>query len=271
MNILPVWRDGSDGCVYRLSSTCLKIKKMIGGTGQFIFINSAPKSGSTYLRNILLELTGFDRVHLVSGYKDNEQDLYFPRVVDTISKNKVVHQHTKATERNVAILSGLSTRPIVHLRNIYDCIVSLRDHFNSSKNPKMFIVHIGRDYETLNENEKLDFLVNFAAPWYINFYVSWYEEERRGELDILWTTYEELVENTNKLTKSIIEWYGLEMHDSDIGSAIRAVSEKRNRNRNRYNKGVRGRGEYMLSETQKDRISSMAKYYPKVDFGKLGL
>jgi hypothetical protein len=63
---------------------------------------------------------------MVSAYKDNEQDLYLPRVIDTVGKNIVIHQHTKGTERNIAILSGLLVRPVIHLRNIYDCIVSLR-------------------------------------------------------------------------------------------------------------------------------------------------
>lgn len=269
MNILPEWRDDSDGCVYKLSGTCLRIKKMIGVTGQFIFVNSAPKSGSSYLRNILLELTGYDRVHLVSGYKDNEQDLYLPRVIDAIGKNVVVHQHTKATERNIAILSGLSARPIIHLRNLYDCIVSLRDHFDSAEYPRMSVVHMGRDYKMLNEKQNLDFLVDLATPWYINFYVSWYEAERRGEVDILWTTYEELLESTNQLIERIIKWYGLEKYTPDIDSAIRVVSEKGRRNR--YNKGVKGRGELMLSDSQKERIRNMTTYYPNVDFEKLGL
>lgn len=269
MIILPEWRDGTDGCVYRLSRTCLKIKKIFGGKGQFIFVNTVPKSGSTYLRNILLELTGYHRAHMVSEYKDNEQDLYLPRVIDTFGKNIVVHQHTKATERNIAILRGISARPIVHLRNIYDCIVSLRDFFDSSERPRMFLAQIDRNYKTLDEEQKLNMLVDFAAPWYINFYVSWYEAERRGEVDMLWTTYEELVEDTHQLTERILKWYGLEKRISYIDSAIGVVSEKKSRNR--YNKGVKGRGEYMLSDSQKERIRNMAKYYPKVDFGKLGL
>jgi len=269
VNILPEWRDGTDGCVNRLSVTCLKIKNILGGNGQFIFVNTVPKSGSTFLRNSLLELTGYQRAHMVSAYKDNEQDLYLPRVIDTIGKNIVVHQHTKGTERNVAILSGLSVRPVIHLRNIYDCIVSLRDHFDSSDHPRMFFAHIDRNYKTLDEKQKLDLLVDFATPWYISFYVSWYEAERRGEVDLLWTTYEELIENKKLLIERILKWYGLERCIPHIDSAISVVSKKRSRNR--YNKGVKGRGEYMLSDSQKDRIRSMANYYPKVNFGRLGL
>jgi hypothetical protein len=206
---------------------------------------------------------------MVSGYKDNEQDIYLPRVIDAIGKNIVMHQHTKATERNIAILSGLSVRPVIHLRNIYDCIVSLRDFFDSLECPRMFFAHIESNYKSLDEKQKLNMLVDFAAPWYINFYVSWCEAERRGDVEMLWTTYEELIENTNQLVERILKWYRLERYIPHIESAIRVVGEKRSRNR--YNKGVKGRGEHMLSDSQKERIRNMTTYYPKVDFGRLGL
>jgi hypothetical protein len=86
-------------------------------------------------------------------------------------------------------------------------------------------------------------------------------QKEGGEVDLLWTTYEELIENKKLLIERILKWYGLERCIPHIDSAISVVSKKRSGNR--YNNGVKGRGEYMLSDSQKERIRSMANYYPR--------
>ena len=66
MNILPEWRDGTGGCMNRLSVTCLRIKNILGGNGQYVFVNSVPKSGLTILRNSLLELTWYRLIKITN-------------------------------------------------------------------------------------------------------------------------------------------------------------------------------------------------------------
>ena len=40
---------------------------------------------------------------------------------------------------------------------------------------------------------------------------------------------------------------------------------------NRFNKGIAGRGKVGLSDAQKDKIRSLATYFPSADFSLLGL
>ena len=78
----------------------------------------------------MANLTGYAHSYLAFAYKNVEQELYLPRIVDNYGKGVVVHQHFKANEPNLDLLMEFSIQPIVLVRNVFDVLVSLRDHLN---------------------------------------------------------------------------------------------------------------------------------------------
>ena len=233
-----------------------------------IFIACFPKSGSTFLYKTLHAVTGFDVESMTFRRKRNEQDMYLPTAADAARKNSVTQQHVRATQPNLEMLNEFNIRPVVLTRNIYDIVISLRDHFykQGQNSPMLFVDD--RFYE-LAESDQYDMIIDLALPWYFNFYVSWFEAQRTKAIDLLWTSYEEVMTDKAAAIKRILSFYSLPANESKIERILAEAEEKRKASR--FNKGVSGRGAALLSDVQRMRVRQMTRFYPWVDFSLMGL
>ena len=239
----------------------LRLKRLFGRRGHTIFISALPKSGSTFLVNVLAEVTGYQSFFL--GYHQlNEQDLYLPNLIDAWSLNVISHQHTRASAPNLALMRQFAIRPVILTRDIYDATVSLTDHLER-ESPQTPLLNVPDDFMTRGRAERLDMVIDLALPWYIRFVADW----RLAEQDCLWLRYEELTTDGVGVVRRILAHHGL---DREAGAIERALIQARG-DRSRFNKGIAGRGAEELSDSQKARIVALTRYYPAVDFSALGL
>jgi len=237
--------------------------------GRYVFIASMPKSGSTFLASALEELLGYRRAWLADGYECNDQNLYFPKLIDTFLLNTVTHQHVRATEPNLELLRQFSIRPVVLVRNIFDVVVSIHDHMfiEDYAFPSFFC---DEHYRDLPLPDRLDQIVELAIPWYFNFYVGWWTAIERKAIDALWLSYEDVSADWSAGLLKITEFYRIPKSVEEGERALDLTKQKCYRV-TRLNKGVMGRGEAALSGEQKENIRRMARFYPWVDFHRIGL
>ena len=94
-----------------------------------IFVACFPKSGSTYVTTLLSELTGFPIVPAVQFFGQNEQDLFEPALQPFRGRSTVTQQHVKGTNNNLRLMKEYGIRPVVLVRDIFDVLLSLHDHF----------------------------------------------------------------------------------------------------------------------------------------------
>lgn len=234
--------------------------------GRHIFIACVPKSGSTFLKNVLLKITGYRDAFVAYTPAQFEQDLYLPAVVNTAQGDTVTQQHARASDANIQLMQAFEIKPVVLVRNIFDAVVSLLDFYDGGASSNTFF---RADYPALSDETRIDLLIDNLVPWYFQFVASWSLVEKRAQLDIFWLTYEELIKNKAASVTKVLRFYGLGAPHRGIEQMIREVeSEKR---RTRFNKGVTGRGAAKLSESQTDRIRSYARYFPTTDFSMIGL
>jgi hypothetical protein len=66
----------------------------------------------------------------------------------------------------------------------------------------------------------------------------------------------------------LLKFYGLSADRAAIEHVV--ITTEGDTRRNRFNKGVAGRGE-LLSANQKTRISALTRHYPSADFRCVGL
>ncbi len=268
LNIFPDKRSRTDGWIDKILKACYLIRKTVLPDCKVIFLSPFPKSGSTYLSKLLESATGFERTHWVPGYKRNEQDLYLPRVIDSIGRNAIIYQHAKANERNLGILKSVDASVIVHTRNIYDCMVSLRDYYEAlGVADRMPFMPVVEHYGDLTEEQKLDLCVDMATPWYIHHYVSWSVADRNKEVRILWTSYESLVTCPKSFLERILEFCEMDVYVKQVEDALDEIDEKKSR----FNKGIVGRGVDSLTDFQKEKMRNMTRYFPDIDFSTIGL
>lgn len=226
-----------------------------------ILLACMPKSGSTFLSNAIGRLPGFRKTSLASHYGRTEQDLDLRRVIRKSRYDHICQHHVQYNEKTAEITRDFGISPVVLVRDLYDCTVSLRDHLRreSVENSMFFATDYHND---LSDDELETLIVHMAIPWYINFYVSWHECP-----SALWVTYQELTEDGSGVIERILRHVGRE---EILRSQIEDALEKREANADRVNIARAGRGE-SLSEENKMLIRQYCSFYPHIDFSRVGI
>tara|TARA_B100000686_G_C16690949_1_gene917561 strand:+ start:307 stop:1143 length:837 start_codon:yes stop_codon:yes gene_type:complete len=243
----------------------LRAKRLFTKRKNCLFITCFPKSGSTFLVSALAECSGYTRQFL--GFDQlNEQDLYLPNLIDSYNMNIVCHQHTRATLPNLKLIKEFGIRPVVLVRNIFDCLISLRDHLEreSSQTP---VFSATDKFFSKSQTDQLDELIDIALPWYVNFVMSWKSAQSEG-VNPLWLTYEDMMVDKPGTVRKILEFYDFDHMGSDIDAAVSDVNARTN---TRFNRGVIGRGRLLLSAEQQRRVMDRFQHYSDVDFSMIGI
>ena len=243
------------------------IKRAFFKQQPFIYITSFPKGGSTYLRKLLLKLTEYKYCSLTYKSNDNEREAYLPKIIDNYNHKVLTQQHSRATSPIIEIFNGFEIKPIILTRNIFDVVISLRDHLYN-EGPSIPMCYLNKKFYEFEETVQYDLIIDLAVPWYFNFYVSWYDATiANKKVEGIWVTYEELISNKEGILNKILKFYDIEKSKNEITQAIEDVKKASTR----LNKGVVGRGENKLTDAQKEKIKSYKQFYPWVDFTRMGI
>ncbi|MDG4598226.1 MAG: tetratricopeptide repeat protein [Candidatus Contendobacter sp.] len=234
--------------------------------GRHLFIACAPKSGSTFLKNVLVKLTQFKDLFCTYAALQNEHELDLPQLAKFGRVNKVTQQHCRATEANIQLMQAFGIRPVILVRNIFDTVMSLLDFYKGGFTFSTFFDRA--DFDRFSDEERIDLLIEYAVPWYFQFVVSWQRAEREGRLSLCWLNYETMISDKPGTVERLLTFYGIAAPRQAIETIISA-SEADPRG-NRFNQGIAGRGQSGLSAAQRERIIGLARFFPKADFGCLG-
>lgn len=219
-----------------------------GLAGRGVFVACMPKSGSTLLCRLLAARLQADLGCATFARQDNEQDLDLPRLV-RLPWRWVSHQHCRATQPTLQILADYGIRPIVHVRNIFDALVSLRDHI---LNESRFVPtgYVPADFADWQDEQQFDLLITLHLPWYLDFYASWLDAA--GQVEFEFTTYRELIEEREALLERLADIYGLGPVPASAPLSSSSLGHTR------LNVGRSGRGRTHLTREQRERVREMA-------------
>jgi sulfotransferase family protein len=234
--------------------------------GGHIFIACVPKTASTFLKNLLVNITGYRDLFTVYAAGQSEHEIYLPTLRDSAHLDTVTQQHCRASDANIHLMQGFGIRPVVLVRNIFDSVMSLLDFYNKGA---FRTSYFRADWPRLDEETKLDLVIENVIPWYFQFVASWDLAEKQKRLEMYWLTYEELVADKASSVLKVLGFYGLGASRRGMEKRIREIES--DELKNRFNKGVSGRGKSGLSERQKEQIRRLTRYYPSTDFARIGL
>lgn len=220
------------------------------------------RSGSTYMRKALSEITGFRGRNACEAYDDNEQELCAYKL-RRLRQRSVIQQHFRATKYNVGLLKQYGIRPIVNYRNIFDCIVSLHDYYRN-KDFRGANGHIHPEYWNLGFDERIDLLIKIQLPWYFNFFMSWRDAAK--EIETFTMTYERFFADRIGALRQMLDFYGLSAPASRIEEALERLKTADTL----LNKGRSGRGEEMLKDRHKAAVYEMAQSW-RIDLDEMSL
>lgn len=233
--------------------------------GNHLFVACFPKSGSTFLKNLLVAVTGFPEQQLTYSHGKNDTGLYLPALLECATADTVTQLHVRASDSNINQMQGFAIRPVVLVRNIFDVLLSYKEHHDRFARQMSFYDR----YNELTEEQRLDLIVDDRAAWYLGFFAGWQRALRDARLEGLWLTYEDLMHDKVGEVERILQFYGLSRPRPAIVDAIERVSG--NKVANRFNKGVSGRGASCFTDRHRAQIQRIAAYHPDIDFSAIGL
>jgi hypothetical protein len=234
--------------------------------GRHLFIACVPKSASTFLKNLLVNITGYRDLFTVYAAGQSEHEIYLPTLLESAHLDTVTQQHCRASDANVHLMQAFAIRPVVLVRNIFDSVMSLLDFYNKGA---FHSSYFRADWQALDEEMKIDLLIENVIPWYFQFIASWDLAEKQKRLELHWLSYEDLVKDKPASVLKVLKFYGLGASRRGLEERIAEIeSEGR---KIRFNKGVTGRGESRLCDRQKNQIRRLVTYYPSTDFTRIGL
>ena len=201
------------------------------------FIASLPKSGSTWLENIIAELTKSTLIMPVEPSHweraNGRSDDFIPKI-DFIKKlpNKrwVVKLHSKCSIELVRILKNNNLRPIILYRDISQIIES---HYFYVKNTKFHF-----DYKfTINQNENES--IEFLRKKYEQDYKDWLEQWQKNPEAII-ISYNDLLKNPIKTISHIAKELKLDYTKSLIEDVINNNTLQKMKKRSAHKAFFRG-------------------------------
>lgn len=247
---------------------CMSLSQRFRRRGQTLFIACAPKSGSTFLKLCLAEVTGFELRQMTYAYERSEQELYLPKLIDAHTRNTVTQQHVRATAANLALMRRFQIRPVILVRNLFDTVVSVRDHLLNTGVVRFPSLYATEAFIHLEEEEQFDFIIANVMPWYFNFFTSWWDACHSKQIEGLWLTYDDLIEDWPGGVTKVLEFYGIKRSLREVREAVESLEGSAS---TRFNVGRVGRGQERLTPSQQMAVRRFAEFYPWVDFSSIGL
>lgn len=231
-----------------------------------ILIAVPHNSGTTFLSGLLGNYFKPDvpYFHAADGYDGSDHVLSMQRLTEIRARelSYIAPMHTRSSPYVEAMIKEYNIKTITMTRNIYDCIVSLKDrirrykHKTKASSALVFTQTLPIHAE-MSEVQLEAYLIKYAVPWYFSFYASW----QRSQISLLNITYEALVGNTAETLQLVIEKLGYKPVRDKINIAINETKKMNTR----LNVGKIGRGKD-LSIAYRKEIAELMSMYPGIDF-----
>jgi hypothetical protein len=151
-----------------------------------------------------------------------------------------------------------------------DVVPSTLDHLYNEGFEHFPFLYCNERFPELDRSAQIDCVIEMGVPWFFSFYVSWFDACAKGKIDALWMTFEEMISDWPAALRKVLRFYGLERSDAQIGAAL-AHTRGLAYDKIRVNEGKIGRGRAALSPGQTRKILDMARFYPWVDFSRVGI
>ncbi len=220
-----------------------------------IFIAGLPKSGTTWLRNMLARIPGYN----VRPFHDPKGVTLDHDVCDSVflslPKNRytVLKLHTKYSEENFKVIKKHVPKFIVTYRDLRDMCISR--YFHIKADPKH------RHHEFYNKASLEDGImhcIRIIEDEYVSWVKDWIDISHKYKDMILTIKYEDLNRDPFHTLKKIMEFYNFDFNDDFVSSLASSKLKKEKNLAVELKKGFLGR---LGSTARKGIIGDWKNYF----------
>lgn len=189
----------------------------------------------------------------------------------------IMHNHPMPTPVTEALIRQHGIRVVFNNRSLLDCLLStfeivekqVSNNFGAMLEEgggQWAPLRLGRralsNYMALSQEDRLDFVLDLAAPWFVQYLAGWEELLARIPLAVN-LPYSAIVDSEQNALSYLMKRLNLSCDENRIAEYLDSF----HRNKPFYLvHGVEGRGRNALSSGQFDRIYKLAVRYGGVDF-----
>ena len=168
-----------------------------------------------------------------------------------------IQQHCVWSEYTELMVRLTNTKIIFQHRNIFDVMVSARDHYLSAIMGNSETQTIPKPLFKLDKKQLMDYIIDTKCGWYCEFLQGWLQSSLYNSNNFCQVRYEDLKENTFETIKFISSSLSLNFKTDQIRSAIRKSAQSNTRK----NIGENNRSKLELTQKQEENILKIASYY----------
>ncbi len=239
-----------------------------------IYIAGLPKSGSTWLYNMMLEVPGYNK-RFYNGPVILDEDGKHMNNWDDISDEtfrhapkrgySVVKEHTRFSDESWEIITRHMGKMVVLYRDPRDVCVSLYHHHKNDEDH-----HLYKVFKSLDKDEGIDVAMKIVEEEYIAWIVGWKKAIVEHNGQILELRYEDLWTNPDQELKRVLDFYNLKVDEERLNRMLGTkISKEQDLKKslkdsdkslkfNTARKGGFGGWKNYFSEDQKEKFKSFA-------------
>jgi hypothetical protein len=260
--------------ITRTSLFCLRSKH------PWVGVFGPPKSASTFIWAALARILDAERLMFNIVHPDDpgiqllhELDPHQMQARARDARSVVFRLHAMASGNVLTYLDRFCVQPVLCSRNLFDCLVSLREEWIRQWSVP---AHVGaldlggednfigrldasqiRRFVAADDQGKIDIIIELTVVWYLRFNSSWRRaiQDRPHEFAIV--RYEDFIGQEEEMLWRLLKYLGcICIHDNPA----RVVDHlKKNRDESNINVGLAGRGKALMTGAQIDRVIAIAE------------
>jgi len=185
--------------------------------GRHVLVIAPPKSGSTFIGNVLAHASGLPVTDSMS-YWSGPNEFSVGRAIELSDRDLVIKTHARLTRPVIALINATRARPVVLRRDIADSIVSMTEHrlrANEAASDQA-LRHLPRE-------DQLRLTAYDWLHWYADFEAGWDRVARRHG-HVLRLGFDAIVADPAAAARRAFAHVGLDVPDDRIARAVTAIA-----------------------------------------------
>lgn len=193
------------------------------GYPNLIFIAGLPKSGTTWLAQLLQEIPGYQPAYVYDPDECSSLHNICIDIFSHIPKNGhyIMKLHTHYSPENMQVLDKFNINPIVMYRDLRDQCVSRYFHALNDPTHRHYAL-----YNSLSKDEGMTHNLETALEYYLSWIENWLTEINKQPNRFYEVRYEALRENPSRTLFGILNFYGINLPEEKIEGIVQKVASQ---------------------------------------------